>query len=79
MSADAAMARRLQVGRKAPLLLRSHTVHDAGSRPIEFAEAHYVSSRFALTLDMKRGTARNHCERSRNQSGWTVPVYEARS
>jgi DNA-binding GntR family transcriptional regulator len=55
VSADAAMARRLQVGREAPLLLRSHTVHDAGSRPIEFAEAHYVSSRFALTLDMKRG------------------------
>ena len=55
VSADASMARMLQVERKAPLLLRCHTVYDAGSRPIEFAEVYYVSSRFTLTLDMKRG------------------------
>lgn len=49
------LARRLKVEPGEPLLLRCHTVYDAGKRPMEFAEVHYVSSRFALTLDLKRG------------------------
>lgn len=51
--ADAPMAKILQVPRNTPLLLRRHTVFDAGNRPIEFAEIHYVSSRFAMTLDLR--------------------------
>ena len=53
VSADARRAKMLQVPRAAPLLLRRHTVFDAGNRPIEFAEVHYVSTRFALTLDLR--------------------------
>ena len=54
VAAPAALARRLQVSTGEPLLLRRHTVFDKGKRPLEFAEVHYVSSRFALTLDLKR-------------------------
>ena len=54
VSADAQMARQLDVDRGSPLLLRRHTVFDAGNRPFEFAEVRYVSSRFALTLDVRR-------------------------
>jgi GntR family transcriptional regulator len=54
VNADARLARLLQVRRNEPLLLRRHTVFDAGKRPMEFAEVYYVSSRFALTLDLKR-------------------------
>jgi hypothetical protein len=31
-----------------------HSVFDSGGRPIEFAEVRYVSSRFALTLELRR-------------------------
>jgi GntR family transcriptional regulator len=55
VSADARMAKLLNVARSTPLLLRRHTVFDQGNRPFEFAEVHYVSSRFALTLNMRRG------------------------
>jgi GntR family transcriptional regulator len=48
------LARRLRVNVGEPLLLRSHTVFDRGGRPIEFAQVHYVSSRFALTLELRR-------------------------
>ncbi len=54
--APAALARQLQVKAGEPLLLRCHTVFDTGKRPMEFAEVHYVSARFTLTLDLKRGT-----------------------
>jgi GntR family transcriptional regulator len=54
IGADAQIARQLEVERGTPLLLRRHTVFDAGNRPFEFAEVRYVSSRFALTLDMRR-------------------------
>jgi len=54
VSADAQMARQLEVEKGAPLLLRRHTVFDAGNRPFECAEVRYVSSRFALTLDVRR-------------------------
>ena len=54
VSADVQMARQLDVEKGAPLLLRRHTVFDAGNRPFEFAEVRYVSSRFALTLDVRR-------------------------
>lgn len=53
--ADASMSRQLEVEKGAPLLLRRHTVFDAGNRPFEFAEVRYVSSRFALTLDVRQG------------------------
>lgn len=55
MRADSRQAGMLQISRNAPLLLRRHIVFDAGNRAIEFAEVHYVSSRFTLTLDMRRG------------------------
>ena len=55
--ASAALARWLKVKRGEPLLLRCHTVFDTGKRAMEFAEVHYVSSRFTLTLDLKRGAA----------------------
>ena len=54
VSAEAPMARQLDVEKGAPLLLRRHTVFDAGNRPFEYAEVRYVSSRFALTLDVRR-------------------------
>lgn len=54
MNADARLGRLLQVSRETPLLLRRHTVFDPGNRAFEFAEVRYVSSRFALTLDMRR-------------------------
>ncbi|HVU35142.1 MAG TPA: GntR family transcriptional regulator [Opitutaceae bacterium] len=49
-----AIARRLSVRPGTPLLLRCHTVADASGRPIEYAEVRYVSSRFTLTLDLRR-------------------------
>jgi GntR family transcriptional regulator len=52
---DARIARRLDVNKDTPLLLRRHTVFDPGSRPFEYAEIRYVSSRFELTLDLSRG------------------------
>ncbi|MEI6195332.1 MAG: GntR family transcriptional regulator [Verrucomicrobiota bacterium] len=52
--AAALMAKKLQVKRGEALLLRRHTVFDTGNRPMEFAEVHYVSTRFTLTLDLKR-------------------------
>jgi DNA-binding GntR family transcriptional regulator len=48
------MARLLQLSSRTPLLLRQHTVFDSGKRPIEFAQVHYVSSRFTLTLNLRR-------------------------
>ena len=57
VAADSRLARLLDVRRGTSLLLRRHTVFDQGNRPFEFAEVHYVSSRFALTLEMRRGEA----------------------
>jgi GntR family transcriptional regulator len=54
VKAGVQMARLLKMDHVAPLLLRRHTVFDAGNRPFEFAEVRYVSSRFTLTLDMRR-------------------------
>jgi GntR family transcriptional regulator len=54
-SADPRLARILQVTRGTPLLLRRHTVFDVGNRPFEFCEIRYVSSRFALTMDLRQG------------------------
>jgi len=54
MCADSRTARLLQVTRGTPLLLRRHTVFDPGNRAFEFSEVLYVSSRFAVTLDMRR-------------------------
>jgi len=55
VNAEGQMSKLLEVNRGTPLLLRRHTVFDAGNRPFEYAEVRYVSSRFALTLDMRRG------------------------
>jgi GntR family transcriptional regulator len=57
VSADPRISKLLQVTRGTPLLLRRHTVFDPGNRPFEFAEVRYVSSRFAVTLDMRREEA----------------------
>ena len=54
LCADAQMARLLEVTKGTPLLLRRHTVFDPGGRPFEYAEVRYVSSRFELTLDLRR-------------------------
>ena len=54
VSASETIAKLLEVKKGVPLLLRRHSVLDVGGRPFEFAEVHYVSSRFALTLDMRR-------------------------
>ena len=53
-AAGPALARDLRVRASTPLLLRRHTVFDTQGRPFEFAEVHYVSERFTLTLDLKR-------------------------
>lgn len=53
--ADTPSAKMLNIPAKSPLLLRRHTVFDSGNRPFEHAEVRYVSSRFALSLDLKRG------------------------
>lgn len=55
VAADARMARLLQVPRQSPLLLRRHVVRDRRRRPFEFAEVHYVSHRYSLTIDLQRG------------------------
>jgi len=55
VKADAKTARLLMVTVGTPLLLRRHTVFDPGRRPFEFAEVRYVSERFTLTLEMRRG------------------------
>lgn len=44
----------LKVEAGTPLLLRRHIVNDRGNRPMEFAEVHYVSKLFSLTLDLHR-------------------------
>jgi GntR family transcriptional regulator len=54
-AANAQMARLLEVSKDTPLLLRRHTVFDPGNRPFEYAEVRYVSARFELTLDLRRG------------------------
>jgi GntR family transcriptional regulator len=56
VAAPTEMRRLLVVKAGEPLLLRAHTVFDTGDRPVEFAKVHYVSSRFALTLELKHGT-----------------------
>jgi GntR family transcriptional regulator len=55
MVADAHTARLLRVTEGTPLLLRRHTVFDPGNRAFEYAEVRYVSARFTLTMDMRRG------------------------
>lgn len=55
VSADFALAAQLKVQRGAPLLYRSHSVSDARGRPIEYAELHYVSARFKLTMELQQG------------------------
>jgi GntR family transcriptional regulator len=54
VAADARMAKLLAAPKGAPLLLRRHIVFDRSNRSMEFAEVHYVSARFTLTLDLRR-------------------------
>jgi GntR family transcriptional regulator len=53
--ADSHTARLLHVVKGTPLLLRQHTVFDPGNRAFEFAEVRYVSTRFTLAMEMRRG------------------------
>ncbi|MCA9149099.1 MAG: GntR family transcriptional regulator [Planctomycetales bacterium] len=55
VAADARMAKRLGVTAGSPLLLRRHVVRDRGSRSFEFAEVHYVSTRYTLSIELHRG------------------------
>lgn len=57
VAADARKAKMLHIARNVPLLLRRHVVSDAGNRTIEFSEVYYVSSRFTLSLNLRRGTS----------------------
>jgi GntR family transcriptional regulator len=57
VAADAMMAKLLRVRRGTPLLRRNRAVYDHSGRPIEFAIVHYLSSHFALVLDIRRGRA----------------------
>jgi GntR family transcriptional regulator len=52
--ADLKRSQMLDVPAGTPLLLREHTVFDPGNRPFEFAEVRYVSSRFALNMELTR-------------------------
>ncbi len=54
VAADREVARLLRVRRGTPLLLRRRVVFDASNRPIEYAVVHYLSSRFTLTLDIRK-------------------------
>jgi GntR family transcriptional regulator len=53
-AATAPLAKDLRVRETSPLLSRRLTVFDTLGRPLEFAEVHYVSERFTLTIDLKR-------------------------
>jgi len=55
-AATAALAKDLQIPVASPVLVRGHTVFDSTGRPFEFAEVHYVSERFKLTLDLRRSS-----------------------
>lgn len=55
VAADEHLAAILEVALGDPLLLRKHTVFDRTGHAMEFAEVHYVSDRFSLTLDLHRG------------------------
>jgi GntR family transcriptional regulator len=57
VAASVAFGKQLRVRPGTPLLLRCHTVADASGRPIEYAQVLYVSSRFTLTLDLRREPA----------------------
>ena len=52
-TAEAHNAQRLHVTPGTPLQLRRHTVYDSGSRPFEYTEILYVSSRFTLTMELQ--------------------------
>jgi GntR family transcriptional regulator len=54
VAADPVLARLLRVRRSTPLLRRRRVVFDASGRPIEYAVVHYLSSRFTLTLDLRK-------------------------
>ena len=48
------LASQLKVKLGEPLLCRRHLVFDTAGRPMEYAEVHYVSTRFTLTMDLRR-------------------------
>ena len=55
--AGARLAALLLVSPGEPLLCRRHLVFDTAGRPMEYAEVHYVSTRFTLTMDLRREPA----------------------
>ncbi|MCA9261072.1 MAG: GntR family transcriptional regulator [Planctomycetales bacterium] len=57
VEAKSRMSKLLDVKPGSPLLLRRHVVHDAGKRPFEFAEVHYVSARYSLTIDLQKDSS----------------------
>lgn len=53
-TADAAMARRLQVAQGAPLLVARRRSHAASGGAVEYAVMHYRADRYRFSIDLKR-------------------------
>jgi GntR family transcriptional regulator len=53
-SASATTAKRLQIKKGEPILMRERYVFDPGDRPIEYNIGYYVADKFTYTIDIKR-------------------------
>ncbi|HEY6082963.1 MAG TPA: UTRA domain-containing protein, partial [Chitinophagaceae bacterium] len=52
--AGAAMAKKLKVEPRAPVLMRERYVFDPGDRPIEYNLGYYRSDKFTYAIDIKK-------------------------
>jgi GntR family transcriptional regulator len=48
------MAKRLEVSRQAPVLVRERFVYDPGDRPIEYNIGYYRADKFTYSIDIKK-------------------------
>lgn len=53
-SASAITAKRLQINKGEPILMRERFVFDPGDRPIEYNIGYYVADKFTYSIDIKR-------------------------
>lgn len=51
---DTAIARKLKVSSKTPILFRERVVYDPGNRPIEYNLGYYRSDRFTYSIEIKK-------------------------